>query len=64
MRYDRGLYFKSAPEIATFFPERPDVVENTLAIADAVSVTQSKQYHVPSFPLPQGIADERHCCEA
>ncbi|NIP57061.1 MAG: PHP domain-containing protein, partial [Actinobacteria bacterium] len=38
MRYDGGLYFKSADEIAERFPDRPDVLENTLAIADQVSV--------------------------
>ncbi|HWV56671.1 MAG TPA: PHP domain-containing protein, partial [Longimicrobiales bacterium] len=27
MRYDRGLYFKTADEIAAHFPERPDVIE-------------------------------------
>jgi DNA polymerase-3 subunit alpha len=26
MRYDEGLYFKSAPEIADAFPGRPDVL--------------------------------------
>jgi len=30
MRYDRGLYFKSAPEIAKHFAGRPEVLENTL----------------------------------
>src|SRR5207253_6483894 len=30
MRYDEGLYFKSAPEIAESFPGRSDVLENTL----------------------------------
>ena len=59
MKYDRGLYFKNVGEISERFPERPDVIENTLAIADSVSVTSKKQYYVPSFPLPEGIADER-----
>jgi DNA polymerase-3 subunit alpha len=58
MRYDRGLYFKSATEIASFFPDRPDVLENTLRIADAVNVSYRKQYHVPSFPLPADVANE------
>jgi DNA polymerase-3 subunit alpha len=52
MRYDAGLYFKSAAEIATHFPDRPDVVENTLAIADSIEVRLPKQYFVPQFPLP------------
>src|SRR5437764_1778695 len=38
MHYDRGLYFKSAPEIASFFSTRPDVLENTPKVADAVNV--------------------------
>ncbi len=58
MRYDRGLYFKSAPEIASYFPGRPDVLENTLAIADAVDLKFEKKYHLPSFPLPKGITSE------
>ena len=58
MRYDKGLYFKSAPEIASRFPGRPDVLENTLKIADEISVPFSKTYHVPSFPLPAGVGTE------
>ncbi len=58
MRYDRGLYFKSAPEVAAHFPKRPDVLENTLRIADEVAVRFEKKYYVPSFPLPQGVASE------
>ena len=58
MRYDNGLYFKSAPEISAHFPGRPDVLENTLKIADEISVPFSKTYHVPSFPLPAGVGSE------
>jgi DNA polymerase-3 subunit alpha len=58
MRYDRGLYFKSAPEIAKHFAARPDVLENTLKIADEVSVEFGKKYHVPAFPLPTGVSSE------
>ncbi len=58
MRYDDGLYFKSAPEIAQAFPGRPDVLENTLAIAESVDVQFSKKYHVPAFPLPENVATE------
>jgi DNA polymerase-3 subunit alpha len=58
MKYDDGLYFKSAPEIAGFFPDRPDVLENSLRIADTVDVQFSKKYFVPSFPLPEGVATE------
>ena len=58
MRYDEGLYFKSAPEIAGAFPGRTDVLENTLRIAEESSIEFSKQYKVPSFPLPTGVASE------
>ena len=58
MHYDRGLYFKSAPEIRQFFGERSDVLENTLKIADQVDVQFSKTYHVPAFPLPEGVSSE------
>ena len=58
MHYDRGLYFKSSDEIASFFPGRPDVLQNTLKIADEVDVSFSKTYHVPAFPLPTGVSTE------
>ncbi|MDQ8145942.1 MAG: DNA polymerase III subunit alpha, partial [Gemmatimonadota bacterium] len=58
LRYDRGLYFKSAPEMAAVFPDRPDVLENTCAIADAVDVQFEKKYFVPAFPLPKGVKSE------
>jgi DNA polymerase-3 subunit alpha len=58
MKYDDGLYFKSADEIRPFFPGREDVLTNTLAIADAVDVQFEKKYFVPSFPLPPGVATE------
>ncbi len=58
MRYDRGLYFKSAPEIAARFPDHPEVLENTLRIADRAAVEFSKTYRVPSFPLPPGVDTE------
>src|SRR5919201_2089314 len=58
LRYDEGLYFKGAPEIAEHFPGRPDVLEDTLRIAAEVEIEFSKKYSVPSFPLPAGVASE------
>ena len=58
MRYDRGLYFKSAPEVAAHFKGHPEVLLNTLAVADTVDVKFGKKYHVPSFPLPAGVKTE------
>ena len=58
MHYDEGLYFKSSDEMAARFPDRPDVVENTLKIADEVNLVFEKKYHLPNFPLPEGHSDE------
>jgi DNA polymerase-3 subunit alpha len=58
MRYDDGLYFKSAHEIAERFPEHPEVLENTLSIADQVDLVFEKKYHLPEFPLPEEHSDE------
>jgi DNA polymerase-3 subunit alpha len=58
MHYDEGLYFKNADEIANAFPGRKDVLENTLRVAEESSIEFSKQYKVPSFPLPSGIETE------
>ena len=58
MRYDEGLYFKGPDEMRSAFPERPEVLENTLKIADEVDVSFEKTYHVPGFPLPEGHSDE------
>lgn len=58
MHYDDGLYFKSGQEMAAAFPDRPDVIENTLRIADEVNVVFEKKYFVPAFPLPEGAQSE------
>ncbi|MEO7182151.1 MAG: DNA polymerase III subunit alpha, partial [Gemmatimonadaceae bacterium] len=58
MHYDRGLYFKSAPEMRQRFPDRADVLENTLRIADEAGLAFEKKYYVPSFPLPPEVASE------
>src|SRR5215203_5027096 len=58
MHYDRGLYFKSAPEMQSRFPQRTDVLENTLRIADEAGFAFDKKYYVPSFPLPPEVKSE------
>jgi DNA polymerase-3 subunit alpha len=56
MRYDRGLYFKSAAEVAAVFPGREDLLQNTLAIADACVPALERKVSLPAFPLPAGVA--------
>jgi DNA polymerase-3 subunit alpha len=59
MKYDQGLYFKNHLEMAERFPDRPDVLENTLRIADAVDLKFEKKYYVPRFPTEEeGYASE------
>jgi len=58
MRYDDGLYFKGPDEMRAVFPERPDVIENTLRIADEVNLSFERKYHVPEFPLPEEVSTE------
>lgn len=60
LAYDDGLYFKDPSEMAAAFPNRPDVIENTLKIADEVSLSLGKKYHLPRFPLPKGFDDDNH----
>ncbi len=63
MRYDKGLYFKSGPEMAERFPDHPEVLENTLRISDQVDLVFEKKYHLPAFPLPPDHGDENEYLE-
>ena len=57
MRYDEGLYFKSAPEIRDRFPGHPEVLENTLRVADEVDLVLNRAHSLPRFPIPDRHAD-------
>jgi DNA polymerase-3 subunit alpha len=59
MRYDDGLYFKGPDEMRAAFLERPEVIENTLRIAEEVDLTFERSYHVPEFPLPKEVTSEK-----
>jgi DNA polymerase-3 subunit alpha len=59
MKYDGQLYFKNTDEMRERFPGRPDVLENTLRIADECNWSYPKGYHVPAFPTQEeGYASE------
>jgi DNA polymerase III subunit alpha len=58
MRYNEGLYFKSSTEIAAAFPDRPDVLENTMRIGEEAGIELKKKIQVPAFPLPAGAESE------
>ena len=57
LRYDDGLYLKNPDEMSAAFRGRPDVIENTLRIADEVTLTLERKYQLPSFPLPTPFSD-------
>ncbi len=52
------FYFKSAEEMAALFPDRPDLIETTLAVAELCDVQFEKSYHLPGFPLPDDFDDD------
>jgi len=59
MKYDGQLYFKNSDEMRERFPDRPDVLENTLRIAEECNWSYPKGYHVPAFPTQEeGYASE------
>ncbi|HYH82088.1 MAG TPA: DNA polymerase III subunit alpha [Longimicrobium sp.] len=65
MKYDGQLYFKSSDEMRERFPGRPDVLENTLRIADECNWSYPKGYHVPAFPTQEeGFATEAEMLQA
>ena len=58
LHYTGQEYLKSAGEIEKLFPGMPEVLENTLEIANKVEVFDLKRDVIlPVFPLPEGFAD-------
>ncbi len=51
--YGDESYFKSAAEMAELFPDRPELLENTLRVAELCDVQFEQKYHLPVFPLPE-----------
>jgi DNA polymerase III subunit alpha len=64
MRYTPELYFKSADEMRALFPDHPEAITNTLAIADrchlALEFGVSKY---PQYPAPEGKTREAYLRE-
>ena len=54
-----GYYVHTSEEVLELFPDDIEALDNTLDIADRCDVTvESKGYHMPKFPLPDGFEDE------
>ena len=62
-----SYYLRSPDEMAALFPENPEALANTLAIAERCTVDLSKKgYHLPRFDVPEGYTAEtylRQLCE-
>ncbi len=59
MRYTKQEYFKSGDEMEKLFAEHPEVLDNTLEIADMVeSYALNQKPIMPIFPIPQDFEGE------
>ena len=55
------FYLKSEEELRKLFPGCPEAFENTQKIADRCNVEfVFNEYHLPSFPVPQGYTNEEY----
>ena len=59
MRYpSRELYFKSEEEMAALFPGRPDVLRNTVEVAEKCDLKISfDMLHLPRYILPEAVKE-------
>jgi DNA polymerase-3 subunit alpha len=65
MKYDNQLYFKNGDEMRERFPDRPDVLENTLRIAEECNWSYPTGYFVPAFPVgEEGFSTEAEMLRA
>ena len=55
------FYLKSEEELSELFPNCKEAFENTAAIADRCNLDfVFNQYHLPSFPVPEGYSNEEY----
>ena len=62
MRFEtEEFYLKSEEELRTLFPNCHEAFENTARIAERCNVEfVFNEYHLPSFPVPQGYTNEEY----
>ena len=62
MRFEtEEFYLKSEEELLALFPGHQQALDNTAAIAQRCNVEFIfNQYHLPSFPVPEGFTDESY----
>ena len=55
------FYLKSEEELKQLFPNVPEAFENTVKIADRCNLEfVFNEYHLPSFPVPEGYTNEEY----
>ena len=58
LRYTQQEYFKSEEEMAALFPGHPEVISNTLDVAEKVEYYDIDSGHIlPIFPIPDEFPD-------
>jgi DNA polymerase-3 subunit alpha len=59
MRYNtQELYLKSPKEMYALFKDRPEALENTVAIANKIDLKiDFSQHYLPEFPIPESEGD-------
>lgn len=64
MRYPPELYFKSPDEMRALFPEYPDAITNTVAIAERINLElEFGVSKYPEYPVPEGKTREAYLRE-
>ncbi len=55
-KFDEDTYYiMSANEVENYFSGRPDVLANTMEVAERINIHfPKKQYHLPEFAIPNG----------
>ncbi len=58
------FYMKSGAEMAALFPDQPEAIANTIAIAKRCNVEfffpeKAEDLHFPEFPLPEGFKNDK-----
>lgn len=61
---DNNYYLRSPQEMSALFPEWPQAISNTLAIAERCDLhLERDRYHLPDFKVPQGYTTETYLKE-
>jgi DNA polymerase-3 subunit alpha len=64
MRYTPELYFKSPDEMRALFPNHPEAIRNTLAIAERIDLKlEFGVSKYPEYPVPEGKTRETYLRE-